>query len=224
MPLQFLIGRAFNGNNGEQLVGMPAFASTERYDITATTSSGGPALGPLDMDLVAPMVLNLLKDRFKLAYHTEERPVTAYSLVAAKPKMKKADPNSRIFCKNINAPAGAPPGARSLQCQNASMELFAERLRNLTPDLNGPIEDQTALEGGWDFTLTFVFRPSLPMPPARGGDPNAAPGAIADASDPAGGYTIFEAIEKQLGVLLEKQKRPMPVIVIDHLEQKPTEN
>jgi uncharacterized protein (TIGR03435 family) len=62
----------------------------------------------------------------------------------------------------------------------------------------------------------------------RGGDPVAAGGgggaAVPTASDPTGGYTLFEAIEKQLGLKLEKQKRSLPVIVIDHLEQKPTEN
>jgi len=43
----------------------------------------------------------------------------------------------------------------------------------------------------------------------------------ADAADPIGGYTIFEAVEKQLGLKLEPQKRSEPVIVIDHLEQTP---
>jgi len=55
----------------------------------------------------------------------------------------------------------------------------------------------------------------MPAPAARGED--AAP-------DPSGVLTIFEAVEKQLGLKLEKQKRTMPVIVIDHIEQKPTEN
>jgi uncharacterized protein (TIGR03435 family) len=56
----------------------------------------------------------------------------------------------------------------------------------------------------------------------RGGD--AAAGAATAAPDPNGGLTIFEAVEKELGLKLEKQKRPVTVIVIDHIEQKPTEN
>jgi hypothetical protein len=44
------------------------------------------------------------------------------------------------------------------------------------------------------------------------------------ASDPGEGYTIAEALEKQLGLKLEKQKRIAPVIVTDHIEQKPTDN
>jgi uncharacterized protein (TIGR03435 family) len=47
---------------------------------------------------------------------------------------------------------------------------------------------------------------------------------VPSAADPAGRYTFVEAVEKQLGLKLEKQKRQMPVIVIDHIEQKPTDN
>ena len=50
------------------------------------------------------------------------------------------------------------------------------------------------------------------------------PEVVPTASDPTGTLTIFEALEKQLGLKLEKERRNMPVIVIDHLEQKPTEN
>ena len=52
----------------------------------------------------------------------------------------------------------------------------------------------------------------------RGGDNGAT------ASDPTGALTIFEAVEKQLGLKLVAHKWNMPVTVIDHLEQKPTDN
>jgi uncharacterized protein (TIGR03435 family) len=38
------------------------------------------------------------------------------------------------------------------------------------------------------------------------------------------GPTVFEAVEKQLGLKLTAQKHPMPVIVIDQAKRKPTEN
>lgn len=137
--------------------------------------------------------------------------------------MKKADPVSRIFCKNMPPAAGAPPGSRSQKCQNATMALFAERLQNLAPGLNWPVQDATGLDGAWDLTLTFSMRPmmtGLPRPP----EATPAAAAIPMASEPSDGYTIFEALEKELGLKLEKQKRKMPVIVIDHIEQRPTEN
>jgi uncharacterized protein (TIGR03435 family) len=221
MTLRFLIDRAFNTFNDDAVAGVPGFAASDRYDITAKAGGG---IGPADMEATAPMMLNLLKERFKMQYHTEERPVQAYALAAAKPKLKKADPNSRSYCRTSNAPPGAPPGSRILTCQNATMELFAERLQNASPALAWPIRDATGLEGGWDLSLMFNPRPMMGMPRAPMGDAGAANAPVPAASDPSGTYTIFEAMEKQLGLKLEKEKRSLPVIVIDHLEQKPTEN
>ena len=58
--------------------------------------------------------------------------------------------------------------------------------------------------------------------PGRGGD-GGPPGGVPLASDPSGDYTIFEAVEKQLGLKLEKQPRSMQVVVIDHIERKPSD-
>jgi uncharacterized protein (TIGR03435 family) len=225
MPMRFLIGRAFDTNNSDEVVGLPDSIANERYDITAKTPSGGPQIGNMDNDIIAPMLLALLKDRFKLAYHTEERPVTAYSLVAAKPKMKKADPNSRIYCHNTNPPPGAPPGSRMIKCQNATMAFFAERLRNATPDLSWPIADATGLEGGWDFSLMYSQRAMMTMPMGgRGGVGGGDGGVVPQASEPVESITIFEALDKQLGLKLEKQKRNEKVFVIDNIAAKPVEN
>jgi hypothetical protein len=40
----------------------------------------------------------------------------------------------------------------------------------------------------------------------------------------ADGITIFDAVDKQLGLKLEAQKVPMPVLVVDRANQKPTAN
>jgi len=220
MPMRFLVARAFNMTFNMSIVGLPSWADTERFDIQAKAPATGPDSPPIDDSAAAPMLLNLLKERFKLAYHSEERPVTAYTLTAVKPKMKKADPNSRTFCKFPPPTAGTPSGSRVLQCQNVTMEQFADRLQNLTSELNWPVTDTTGLQGGWDLTLTFSIAMAMPPAPPRGGDAGAAP----SAAEPTPGVTLFEAVEKQLGLKLVAQKRPMPVIVIDHIEQKPTDN
>ena len=62
----------------------------------------------------------------------------------------------------------------------------------------------------------------MPMRAGDGGGGGAA--AMPAASDPTGGYTIFTAIEKELGLKLELRKRTEQVVVVDHIEQKPTEN
>jgi uncharacterized protein (TIGR03435 family) len=35
---------------------------------------------------------------------------------------------------------------------------------------------------------------------------------------------LLEAVDKQLGLTLDLKNHPMPVLVIDHAEQKPTDN
>lgn len=222
LPMSVLVSRAFNVNNNSQIAGLPQWTSTDRFDIVAKAPSAGPSAPALDMDSVAPMLRALLVDRFKMKYHTEDRPVSAYSLVSAKPKMKKADPTSRTSCKNSNAPAGAPPGSLILICQNMTMAQFADRLQGMTPELNWPVLDATGIEAGWDFTLTFTRNFARAV--ATGGEAGQAVNGVQQASDPNGGYTLFEALEKELGLKLEMQKRPEPIIVIDHIEQKPTDN
>ncbi len=230
MNLHFLIQRAFNSFNNDAITGLPAFADSDRYDIVAKAPAvAGVTLTNGDMDVVAPMMLALLKERFKLTYHTEERPVNAYALVASRPKVKKADPNRRSSCKNSNAPPPAPPGSRVLSCTNVSMDQFVERFQGMGPDFNWPVANQTGLEGAWDITLTFnqraLFNGMMGGRGGRGSAADAGPEAGAPAASlPDDAVSIFEAVEKQLGLKLEKQKRPMPVIVIDHIEQKPTEN
>jgi uncharacterized protein (TIGR03435 family) len=224
--LRAMILRAFAGNNllpnADSLVDIPKFADDKRFDIIA---KGTPdAAGTFNLTTMAPMLHSLLEERFGMKTHTEERPLSAYTLVAVKPKMKKADPASRTHCIATNNPQGSPAGTVILNCQNITMAQLALQLQNQGQGLNWPLLDSTGLEGGWDFTLTWNRRAGLPALAGRGGEAGPAANGAAVADDPSGGYTIFEAIEKELGLKLDAQKRPEPVIVIDHLEDHPTDN
>jgi uncharacterized protein (TIGR03435 family) len=57
------------------------------------------------------------------------------------------------------------------------------------------------------------------------GAPNSgagtAAGAAPEASEPIMAISLFDALERQLGLKLEMHKRPMPVFVIDHIQEKP---
>jgi uncharacterized protein (TIGR03435 family) len=191
MALRFLISRAFNSNNQEQIAEVPKFADTDRYDVVAKAPSAGPASAQLDMEAMAPMMRKLLEDRFGMKYHTEERPVSAYALVAAKPKMKKANPNSRTSCKFGSTPPGSAPGTQVYMCQNITMAQFAERLQGMSPDLSWPVADATGLEGGWDLTLSYSRMAGMNTGMAMGGRGagggdagGAGPAALPSASDP----------------------------------------
>ena len=78
--------------------------------------------------------------------------------------------------------------------------------------------DATGVEGNYDVAVTYSMAATVRAAGV------AVPGDAGEASDPSGGYTILEALEKQLGLKMELRKRNVPVIVIDHIEQKPTEN
>jgi len=107
-----------------------------------------------------------------------------------------------------------------------SMSQFAEDLQRIAGGyVRVPVEDKTGLEGSYDFTLTFT---PIGLLNARGGGPGAGgpggggpPAAGGDASDPSGGLSLFDAVDKQLGLKLEMRKRPMRVLVIDSIQEKP---
>ncbi len=94
--------------------------------------------------------------------------------------------------------------------------------------LHAPVIDATGLDGAYDFTLSFSKQTDLNKP-ATTNNPGAAPlngDASTPSSDPAvGPISLFDAMQKQLGLKLQKKdKVPMPVLVIDHIEEKPTDN
>jgi len=112
-----------------------------------------------------------------------------------------------------------------------TMAQFAAKLMDIASGyIHAPVLDATGLEGGYDFTLSFsaagLTRSQVGGPGGPPGQPGPPPSGetAAVASDPNGAITLFEAVEKQLGLKLEAKKRPVPVLVIDHAEQKPTEN
>ena len=106
-------------------------------------------------------------------------------------------------------------------CQNVTMAQFVEQLQRIAPIyIWYPVLDATGIDGAWDFTLTFT----AVNPNRDGGNRGGGPPDGGGLSDPNLGISLFNAIEKQLGLKLEKHKRPEPVFVIDHIEEKPTDN
>ena len=161
----------------------------------------------------------------------EDRPVTAYTLTAVKPKLQKAAPENRTRCKEgpalgtKDARDTNPILSRLVTCQNMTMAQFAEQLQRLAPGyIHAPVLDGTGIDGAWDFTLSFSAVGLLQSGGIRPGDAGPSTGGAPATSDPNGALSLFDAINKQLGLKLEMQKRPVPVLVIDHIEEKPTDN
>jgi uncharacterized protein (TIGR03435 family) len=202
------------------IAGIPKPVFDERIDITAKLPSetSGPT-GNAFTDDLRLMLRNLLIERFGIKWHYEDRSVSAYTLASAKPKMKKADPSHRSNCREARAIANDPRDSnprlnRLITCQNVTMTQFAGLLQGLAPDyLATSVADATGLDGAWDFTLSFSAPYLLASPPAG-----------ESASDPNGAVSLEEAVNKQLGLKLEKRLRPVSILVIDQMEEKPTEN
>src|SRR5215475_4379910 len=140
--------------------------------------------------------------------------------------MQNRNPASRTKCKEGDGADGKDPRignlllSRLVTCQNMTMAEFAEQLPGLSGGyIRGAVLDSTGINGVYDFTLSFSGRNTSAAQAA----PNAS-AAQPEATVPDGGITIFAALEKQLGLKLQKRNIPMPVVVLDHIEQKPTEN
>jgi len=96
---------------------------------------------------------------------------------------------------------------------------LAENLQRMANAyIDHPIVDATGLQGGWNFLVGWTPKGALQTP--TGASPAA--GVMAAAADP-GGISVFEAVEKELGLKLVKQTRSVPVIVVDHVNEKPVE-
>ncbi len=82
------------------------------------------------------------------------------------------------------------------------------------------IVDRTGLTGTYEFTLEFAGMFVLPASLAgtnATGPTQADPGEI--------GPTLFNALEKQLGLRLQKVKSvPVDILVVDHAHRAPTQN
>ena len=237
VPLRDLIVRAWDLDPDPHaaILGAPKWLDSARFDLVAKAPASALANGSqvFNEDLQG-MLRALLAERFKMVTHHEDRPVDVYALVAAKPKLKKADPENRPGCR-IEPPQpprepGTGPPPQVVVCQNVTLAQFAERLQGIARSyIRYPVQDGTGIEGAWDFTLTFHPAPPPDGGPGRGiskGGPPADSGPAGDPvfDDAVGRITLFSALEKELGLKLQVRKRPMPVLVIDHIEKQPTDN
>ena len=237
MPLKLLMRLAWDLNH-DDLIDAPKWTENARFDIVARAFAATAQIDmpPIEIDSLRQMLRTLLIERFQMKTHFEDRQVSAYTLSASeKPRLTKADPSSRTRCIEGPAPGAPDPRTRFpsrnrlITCQNMTMPQFAERL---LPWANGyvqvPVLDKTGLEGGYDITINFSAIGIFQGGAGRGGDAGPAAGAggggALAASDPNGAISLPEAIDKQLGLKLEMQKRPVPVLVVDSISEKPVDN
>jgi len=235
IPLKEMIDLAWdlNEDDNEVIANPPKWLNEDRFDIMAKVGSdstgvsiAGDAGGlPVDLHELQLMLQALLIERFKIKVHMEDRPVTAYALVAPNPKLKAAEAGGRTKCAEGPGLDGKDPRIanpqwnRLVSCRNMTMAQMCEELQDVASGyIYNKVADATGLKGSYDFTLSFSSIDRLRAvehPPANDD---------AQLADPSGALSLFDAVSRQLGLKLEKQRRRLPVLVIDHIEEKPTEN
>jgi len=206
VTVRLLIQQAY-GVLDFQIVGGPDWMRSERYDITAKPE------GAASQDQVKVMIQALLKDRFKLAFHSETKELPTYALVVAKggPKLKAAEVS-----------AGGEGGGRGGQIRMGRGHFEANGVgvsalvNQLANTLGRSVIDKTELTGEYDFKLDW-----MPEESQQGMMKGPAGDGAAPSDNP--GVSIFTALQDQLGLRLESTKGPVEILAIERAE-KASEN
>jgi uncharacterized protein (TIGR03435 family) len=166
------------------------------------------------------MLRSLLEDRFKLTVHREMKDLPVYALTAAKSGLKLPAPEEKD-CTDANAkdvmagPCGdlvltfETSAGLALKGRHVTMANLAKLLSTI---LGRPVIDHSETTDKFDVNLPFTYDDAtigIARPPLTS-SLNEAP-------------SIFDSLQRQLGLRLQSTKGPVEVIVVDHAE-RPSEN
>jgi uncharacterized protein (TIGR03435 family) len=192
-----------------QLIALPDWADTARFDVSATTSF------PASPQQMNTMLQGLLVDRFDLAVHRDRRELPVYALVLSRrdgrlgPQIHPATVDCQSFsAKPLDSGtaqaeyAGCEPqmGLTRIKAPGFRISGLASGLMRI---LDRPVVDKTGLAGAFDIELSWTPDPTM-LP-------------IGMPAPPPGGPSIFTAVEEQLGLKLVSDRAPVDVLVIDRI-------
>ena len=191
----------------DQIVGGPSWIGVDRFDIVAKASEQGDTQGAPTR--VPERLRTLLRDRFRLRVHTDTRNMPAFALVVTRrdgrpgPQLRE----STVDCAPAGTPANPDPdrscGISAKGGVIIGRSVPAGQLAGYLSGISAVdrhVTDRTGLTGRYDFRLEYS--PAFLEP---GG----------------GGPSLFTALTEQLGLTLQAETIPLPVLIIDSVE-KPT--
>jgi uncharacterized protein (TIGR03435 family) len=205
-----------------QLVGLPSWALSDRFDISAK-AEGAVADEQGRPTRIIAMLRSLLEERFQLKVHNEMREVPIYALVLAnkEPKFGTLFKVSTANCcsRESPPPKDAPPdparlcgirgGNGNVTYVATSMQQIARSFANY-PVVGRPVMDRTGLQGTYD--LHMEFTPAFVDSPTGNGSQIANPAADS-------GPNLFTAVVEQAGLKLQGERGMVEFLVIDHVER-----
>jgi uncharacterized protein (TIGR03435 family) len=158
------------------------------------------------------MERNLLTERFKLVAHFSKAEMVAYEMTVAKggPKFKAVPSTPKPGKAGQDwGFQGFGGGRAAIRGGRPTMDQLASFLSYFT---DWPVVNATGLEGRYDITVEFgAAEPWLP-------------GNLGSISGVPRGPDIPDALRDQLGLVLERTKSVVDVLVVDHAEKTPTKN
>lgn len=201
--LKLLIAAAYD-LNPRTISGGPSWIGSDRFDILALT----PGDVRPTRDEQMSMLRNLLTDRFKLAFHREQKEFSIFELEVAKngPKLKRSTASPEDPAALIST---VYPQRILLPARNTTLGEFTSLLQRAV--LDRPVVDKTGLTGKYDFDLTWAP------------DNSQFGGGVAAASPDAPSPPFFTAIQQQLGLRLVATRGPVDSLVVDQA-QRPSAN
>ena len=157
---------------------------------------------PVPVDQLKLMLRTLLTERLKLSLHRETRDIMVYVLSVGKDGPKLHESDTELDAEpNQRGNAFSEP----LDFTGTSIKRLTETMSQFVTHL---IVDETGLQGGYDFTLNVFKYQDYFVPDGRAVDMGPA----------------FNKAMEPLGLKLELKRRPVEVLVIDHVEKAPVEN
>jgi uncharacterized protein (TIGR03435 family) len=175
------------------------------------------------------MLQNLLKERFGLTSHFEEKKMKGYHLVVAKNGSKLKESTDGTLPPAGRGEGHAHSGVMAFGTSSsyrAANQTTADLARILSDQTSLPVDDETGLTGKYDISLRWSGTPA-----ARTANHSDAGHAGHDGGAPAGlggdssGPTLFDALQQQLGLkLVAAEQAVARLFVIDKVSPRPTEN
>jgi uncharacterized protein (TIGR03435 family) len=207
VTLASVLQRAFDLKSYQ--ISAPDWVNSRRYDITAKIPAGA---SPRQF---RAMLQDLLRDRFRLELHRENRALPGYELVTGRngPKLKPAAAGTEPKLELMESVKGKSV-VTALTAHAQPLSALTDRISR---EFRMPILDKTNLDGLYDFQIEFA-----PQSPGAMPRPPVPDGSVEAPDDSAANLTT--AVQQQLGLRLIPAKVATDFLVIDRGDPVPTGN